>query len=102
MKLKNYFLLAALIAFGNVLAQETTGPTNTGMVTNYVYVPSIAEQIANGTIKYADNITPRVAPEKRRVNLGKLAPGKGLPSEGFDAAMEDKDAIRYPGRAPIL
>ena len=102
MKLKNYFLLAALIAFGNVLAQETTGPTNTGMVTNYVYVPSIAEQIANGTIEYADNITPRVAPEKRRVNLGKLAPGKGLPSEGFDAAMEDKDAIRYPGRAPIF
>lgn len=102
MKLRNYLVLGLFFMIGTALAQETVGPTNTGMVTEYVYVPSIAEQIANGTIKYADNITPRVAPEKRRITQGKLLPGKGLPNKGFDPAMESKSATRYPNDGPIL
>ncbi len=102
MKLKNYFFLVILVVFTfTTYAQESYGPTSTGMLEGPIYVPSIAEQIRNGTIQYADNSPMLGHPKMRRGN--NVVPGKGFPKTGTDALVEiQNNATTWQSRTPIL
>ncbi len=100
MKLKNYFfVLLAMLLAGTVNAQDQTvvGPGNTGMLAAPLDVPSIAEQIRNGTFKPADNTQRLGKPKRQRVN--NIVPGKG--SAGVDEAVQTGVETRQ-GKAPSL
>ena len=102
MKLKNYFLVLLLVCGLSMQAQETFGPTSTGVITSYEFVPSIAEQMANGTLKTAENdadAVPAEAPPKRRIGA-RIVPGKSVKQK--DLALQAEDALIYSSRAPIL
>ncbi len=97
MKLKNYFFIVVVFAFtANMMAQKT-GPNDTGILANPISVPSIAEQINNGTIIYADN-TPIAAKPKKQLG-NNVVPGKG--SQGEDLALQTNPPI-HSGKAPSL
>ncbi|MEO1943271.1 MAG: hypothetical protein ABGY11_03130, partial [Candidatus Thioglobus sp.] len=70
----------------------------------YKYVPSIREQIENGTFIPADpEDYKKMGPEKKRISgSGKLVPGKNLPL-GKDPLIEfSQDIIKKQTRDPIL
>jgi hypothetical protein len=100
MKLKNYFFVAlfGLLAFATYGQQQTVvGPSNTGMLSNPITIPSIAEQQRNGNIILADNTPMEGRPKRQRGN--NVIPGKG--SQGVDPALQTSSPI-HPSKAPIL
>ncbi|MDT0556479.1 T9SS type A sorting domain-containing protein [Patiriisocius hiemis] len=100
MKLKNYFFVALFGLFATIAhAQQQTvvGPTNTGMLSNPVTVPSIAKQLQDGTFKNADNTAVEGRPKRQRAN--NVIPGKG--SQGVDKALQTMAPI-HPSKAPLL
>jgi hypothetical protein len=88
MKLK-YFLLSFLFLFSiGMNAQESQGPVASGMMQGPNYVPSIAQQLQDGTFKRADDDPSQLGHPKRRQG-NKVVPGKGLPAEGYvDPSVE--------------
>ena len=67
MKLKNYLFILLIFLFSvGVSAQETVGPTNSGMLQGPIYVPSIAQQLLDGTFKYADDDPSQMGHPKRK------------------------------------
>ncbi len=94
-------LVVALLAFGfNVTAQEKQQATRTGTMAAPILVPSIADQIKNGTVKYADN-TPQLGHAKGKAS-STVVPGKGFP-EGVDPLLEQqRNAVQRAMRAPNL
>jgi hypothetical protein len=112
MNFKNYLGLMLLVCFvGFVSAQdtETFPPEDYGFFATPTIVPSVAEQIANGT--FIEGLSgregreqidgPEVNPRHRRVTP--FVPGKGLPGDDMPdplvRAVENQ--LRYPGRDPI-
>ncbi len=90
MKTKNYFLLLLLAVFSfTANAQQTTGTSSQGSLGTPILVPSIAEQVRNGTfIGINDVEAPSEAPPKR--SLGNfVVPGKGFPKVGLDEALQE-------------
>lgn len=113
MNFKNYLSLLLLVCFvGFVSAQdtETFPPTDYGFYATPTIVPSVAEQIANGT--FIEGLSgregrqqidgPEVNPKHKHVN--NVVPGKGLPAEGMPdpLARNPENQTKYPGRAPIV
>jgi hypothetical protein len=73
-----------------MIAQEKTGPSSHGTLKAPILVPSIADQIQNGTFIGIDDFSaPAEAPPKRRAG-NFVVPGKGLPQAGRDAAMQEE------------
>jgi len=73
-----YFAIAALFLGSlSMSAQQTVGPSETGMLNAPIYVESIAKQIENGTLKLADNTPKEGHPKRRQGN--NVVPGKGFP-----------------------
>ncbi|MEX0996354.1 MAG: T9SS type A sorting domain-containing protein [Flavobacteriaceae bacterium] len=111
MNFKNYFSLLLLVCFvGFVNAQEETfPPVDHGFFATPTIVPSVAEQMRNGTfieglsgLEEREQIDgPEVNPRHKHVN--NVIPGKGLPGDGMPdpllRAVEDQ--LKYPGRSPI-
>ena len=93
--------VVALLAFGfNATAQEKHQATRHGTMAAPILVPSIADQIKNGTVKYADN-TPQLGHAKGKTS-SVVVPGKGFP-KGPDALLEQqRNAVQTPMRAPSL
>lgn len=86
MKFTYYLMALLLLVTTGLTAQESFGPTATGMMDAPIYVPSISEQIQNGSIIYADNSPMLGLPKGRFGN--NVIPGKGLPNAGEDPLVE--------------
>ncbi len=106
MKKTSFLLLVALFVYSSaqVFAQqgELTKPSNFGVMPEPIIVPSIAQQIKDGTFVGVDpDEEIRQGPPKRRgANI--TVPGKGLP-KGNDALIQDHNSImRHAGREPLL
>lgn len=97
-----YYLMALLFLISTgISAQESYPPTATGMMDAPIYVPSIAEQIQNGTIQYADN-TPMLGLPKGGIS-NNVVPGKGLPIRGNDVLAEiQRNTPQHRMAPPIL
>ena len=77
-----YTLLSFLFLFSiGINAQESVGPVDSGMMQGPTYVPSIAQQLLDGTFKHADDDPSQLGHPKRR-HGNQVVPGKGLPLEG--------------------
>ena len=85
MKLKNYPLvfitILALIFSGCVWAQEAAGPISVSVLQGPVIVPSIAEQLQNGTFVPAEDDSQKMGAPRKSVR-GVVVPGKGYPKPG--------------------
>lgn len=104
MKLKNYFIVVALcsLAFSiNAQQASNVGPTDTGMLSNPIIVPSIAEQIQNGTFKYAEDNSNKKGKPKLKIG-NRIVPGKGTPASFRDplADLQDNSEQRL-NRSPL-
>lgn len=99
MKKITQLLVAVLFLAGfTATAQQTMGAGVTGTMEGPIVVPSIAKQIADGTIVYADN-TPKMGHAKGR-GMNSVVPGKG--STGNDPLVDQqRSAITTQSRAPI-
>ncbi len=94
-------VLVVLIAFSfNMKAQEKHQATRQGTMAAPILVPSIADQIKNGTVKYADN-TPMIGHAKGKAG-STVIPGKGFP-KGVDPLLNlQRNAEQRATRSPNL
>lgn len=107
MNFKHYLSLLLIAGFVCVFhAQEKA--EEWGLFAEPVYVPSVAEQIKNGTfieglsgkeMRKQTEDGPEVNPKHKHVN--NVIPGKGFPKDGDPLAKEDEKSLKYPGREPI-
>jgi len=82
MKLKKHFIFLAVFLFSmGASAQESAAPVYTGVLEGPIYVPSLAQQLRDGTFIAAPDNSNRVAPPRRGFR-GKVVPGKGYPKAG--------------------
>ena len=101
MKLKTNLLLLvfAMSCLVATAQRATNGPSKTGYLSSPIIIPSIADQIKNGTAIFADpSYDGKEAPPKMHMT-GDIVPGKG--SSGPDLALQTTAPL-YPGKAPIL
>ncbi len=94
-------VVVALLAFGfNATAQEKFPAGSKGTLPAPILVPSIADQIKNGTVKYADN-TPQLGHPKGKPG-NNVVPGKGA-LEAPDPLIElQRNTVQTRMRAPNL
>tara|TARA_R110000850_G_scaffold271031_2_gene404634 strand:- start:21735 stop:23954 length:2220 start_codon:yes stop_codon:yes gene_type:complete len=112
MKLNYYlsiFVMMGVVAFSTAQDDQRHPPTDHGFYAAPTYVPSIAEQMRNGT--FIEGLSgkenrpqvdgPEVNPKHKHVN--NVIPGKGLPAEGEgDPLVKSLESqLKYPGRDPI-
>ncbi|MEZ4858519.1 MAG: GEVED domain-containing protein [Flavobacteriaceae bacterium] len=98
-----YTIVAFLFLFSlGIQAQETYGPTQVGMLEGPIYVPSIAEQIQNGTFKPAEDYSNDKGHPKRRFG-NNVIPGKGTPETFVDPLVALQNSVQLRrNRAPLL
>lgn len=95
------FVLALAIS-GFAQDKQSVKATEFGMLPAPTLVPSIAKQIANGTIKLADpNMAPLPGHPKRR-GVNNVIPGKGLPVNGDALVSNQQRAVKKQGKEPLL
>ena len=104
--MKKIILFIALICSISSLtlsAQEVklTSPSSTGYLPDPIEVPSLAQQIKDGTFIAADEEGERLGQPKRSgANI--TVPGKGLP-KGDDALIQGHSTVmKHRGREPLL
>lgn len=101
--MKKILSLIFALSILSVQAQKATptGPSSNGVLKMVRYVPSIADQIKDGTFIPADNESDhKPRPKKRGAN--KSIPGKGFP-KGQDALRQvQENAKNYQTREPLL
>ncbi|PIY31391.1 MAG: hypothetical protein COZ08_08925, partial [Bacteroidetes bacterium CG_4_10_14_3_um_filter_42_6] len=99
-----FFLIATLSLAPNLLSQNEEGEKagNYGMIQKPILVPSIAQQIKDGTFISVDpNETTKPGPPKRRgANI--TVPGKGLPVEGDALVQNQLRSIKRDAKDPLL
>lgn len=97
--------LSFFVSARTIATAQDNGPmkaTSSGVMPEATSVPSIAEQIANGTFKGVDpNQTPRLGQPKRS-GANKTVPGKGLPTENDVLAQYQKETSKHRGRSPLM
>ncbi|MCT8339630.1 T9SS type A sorting domain-containing protein [Flavobacteriaceae bacterium TK19130] len=92
MKLKYYLVTLLFLGALSLSAQDKFGPTSSGTLEGPVYVPSIAEQIQNGTLKLAEDSSDKMGHPKGR-HGNRVVPGKGFPKEGqIDEKLQEQQA----------
>jgi hypothetical protein len=102
---KNAFLLVLFVLALSVISvaqdkEGAQGPTDYGFLPDPIYVPSIAQQIKDGTFIAADDVIKEGRPKMMGANM--TVPGKGLP-KGDDPVMQDhNNTLKHNGREPIL
>lgn len=98
------FLLMLFFAFTQIgLAQESDEIQHATLTVKaeYVkYIPSIAEQMANGQFIPAEEINREVNPKKRGANMA--VPGKGLPKGNDPLWKESGSSTKIKGKEPII
>ncbi len=99
-KLITLFMIVLLGFAFSATAQEKHQATRHGTMAAPILVPSIADQIKNGTVKYADN-TPQLGHAKGKAS-SIVIPGKGFP-KGVDPLLnQQRNAVQTQMRAPNL
>jgi len=97
--MKSTFYLAGLflLATLGMSAQEANGPTQMGKIQAPISVPSIAEQIANGTFILSDNAVREGQPKRQHGN--NVVPGKGMPvgDDPLRGTQLSAPILRAPG-----
>ncbi len=102
----NTLIVIVMIAFSSVLFGQNSAQNQKastfGKMEGPIMVPSIAQQIEDGTFVGVDRQeSPKIAPPKRR-GANKHVPGKGFP-KGNDALVENQmKTKRYDGKEPTL
>ena len=101
-----YLLATFIISFGLALhAQENSETVKAGMTGTIPaprIVPSIAKQMAAGTLKIVDPDAPARSGQPKRRGGNMVVPGKGLPTDGDAlAAQQAKTALKH-GKEPSL
>ncbi len=106
--MKNLTLLLILfissIVTPSIFAQsgKATKASTYGKMEKPIIVPSIAQQVKDGTFIAADaNAKPREGHIKRR-GANKNIPGKGFPKGNDPLVQNQKSALLYPGKDPSL
>jgi len=101
-KIFTLFVLS-LITFSTTLIgqeKELTSPSSFGYLPDPIEVPSIAQQIKDGTFIEAKDEVKFGQPKRSGANI--TVPGKGLP-KGNDALVQDhKSMMKHYGKEPIL
>lgn len=94
--------IAAFLVTGSSFAQESAGPVETGYLQGPIIVPSLAEQMRNGTFIHAEDDSDKMGYPKRKLG-GRVVPGKGYPKPGdVDPLMElQQNTPLVRNRAPI-
>lgn len=101
---KNLLMLIVGIIFviPGLFAQDENKPSKFGFLGEPIEVPSIAQQIKDGTIVYADQNAPaKDGPEKRR-GANKHVPGKGLPIGNDPLVGKPGENILHQSREPLF
>lgn len=101
MKLKNYVLIWMMVLLAlPAMAQEQsqTGPVSRGFLSDPIYVPSLAQQLRDGTFVYAEVDEEKQARPKMQFG-NNVIPGKG--SAGEDPALQTTPPL-YAGSPPSL
>jgi len=106
MKIFSLLLFIIVLVFNtpNLIAQnaKVEKASTFGKLQGPIYVPSIAQQIKDGTFQMADpNEEAKDGPEKRR-GANKNVPGKGFPKGDDPLVQNQRSASRHSGREPIL
>lgn len=101
MKLSYYLLSLVFLLSIGITAQENVGPTQTGMIQGPIFVPSLAEQLQNGTFKFAEDFSGKKGHPKRKLG-NRVVPGKGTPASFVDpkVALQENTELKR-NRAPI-
>lgn len=96
-----YYLVAFLFlgSFG-LMAQDTVGPSDYGMIEGPIIVPSLAQQMRDGTFIEADNTPKEGHPKRRHGNL--VIPGKGLPLGDDPLRGTQLNAPQRAGTASVI
>ncbi len=103
MKLRftSFVIMVTLVISG--YSQQTTSPQKATLVqeaSSMIEVPSIAEQMASGDFKEAEDIPMEYNPKKRGAN--KAVPGKGLPKGPDPLWQQQYKENKIKGKEPIL
>lgn len=100
------FLLTAVLLFSVMLMQGQTGEpvkaSSTGNLPAPLSVPSIAQQLRDGTFKGVDPNEPVRMGHPKRKGANMTIPGKGLPIDKDPLVEHQKSARLTPGRTPKL
>ena len=102
--IKTTKLLVLVFAFMSVslIGQQTntTSPSSYGYMPDPILVPSIAQQIKDGTFIEATDKVRHGQPKRSGANI--TVPGKGLP-KGNDALVQDhRFMMKHYGKEPLL
>ena len=97
------FILFSL-TYSVFFAQNNSGnkATSTGLISNPIYVPSIAQQIKNGTFKAINQNAPHKEGRPKRMGTNITVPGKGLPKGNDPLVNLQKLSTKISTKAPIL
>lgn len=99
-----YSLLALCLMFSiGAFAQESYGPTSTGMMEGPIYVPSLAQQMADGTFQEGFSSSKEQGHPKRK-HGNNVVPGKGFPKADFvdPTVQAQRNAPLRRNRTPII
>lgn len=98
------FIIVLVATTPNLFAQnaQPEKASTFGILQGPVYVPSIAQQIKDGTFQGVDpNEEPKLGHPKRR-GANKNVPGKGFPKGDDPLIQNQKSATKLRGREPSL
>ena len=99
-------LLLTLLTFISTIfyAQEkdVVKATSTGLMLEPIYVPSIAQQIKDGTFKTIDQNAPHKEGRPKKTGTNITVPGKGLPKGDDPLINLQKSSYKIQNRAPSL
>ncbi|MEM7185032.1 MAG: T9SS type A sorting domain-containing protein [Bacteroidota bacterium] len=101
MKLKTFALIGTMMLMAMPLMAQSpaqTGPVSSGFLSDPIYVPSLAQQLRDGTFVYADAEEEREARPKKQFG-NNVIPGKG--SMGEDPVLQTTGPL-YAGSPPSL
>ena len=99
----NILIVSMIFTLSSLFGQNSTQKASTfGKMEGPILIPSIAQQIEEGTFIGVEPLdSPKEAPPKRR-GANKHVPGKGFP-KGNDPLVEDQVKTKsYEGREPTL
>ncbi len=106
MKKKFFLLIVVFLWVGSlyVVAQENTSTkaSTYGKMANPIYVPSISQQIIDGTFIGVDpNEEPKLGAPKRR-GANKTVPGKGLPFGDDPLVVKKGSSTKHSSKEPLF
>ena len=97
-------VIAIVLTTTLAVAQESelTKASRFGTLSDPISVPSIAQQIADGTFQATDlNQSVKAGPPKRR-GANKNVPGKGLPYGDDALVLKHGSSVKHSSREPLL